>query len=321
MFVDFLILIAGLVFLIKGADKLIDGSASIAKKFGLSGLVIGLTIIAFGTSAPELMVNILSSLRGNSDIGMGNIIGSNIANILLILGVTAAISSIEVHDSITRKQIPFSVLAVVALFILTNTAFFDGGSAPSVLNRSGGLILLLFFIIFLYYTFSIAKNKDKDKGEEEIKVYKNWQAFFFVIFGIIALFVGGRFIVDSASNIARSFGLSEALIGLTIVAVGTSLPELAASIAAARKKQADMAIGNVIGSNIFNILFVLGLSSIIRPLNYSPMLNFDIFFLIYISILLIPLIYAGKKKCFTRAKGIALLIIYLAYLIFISVRG
>ena len=321
MILNIVLLVVGFFLLIKGADKLVDGSASIAKKFGLSSLVIGLTIIAFGTSAPELIVNILASINGNSDIGMGNVVGSNIANILLILGATAALSTIKVNDSITQKQIPFSVLAVVALFILTNGSFFDGGSAPSVLTRSGGLILILFFIIFLYYTFSIAKGGKKEKGEEEIKVYKNWKSTLFIIGGIIALFLGGKFIVDGATSIARFFGLSEALIGLTIVAVGTSLPELAASIMAARKKQADMAIGNVIGSNIFNILWILGLSSVINPLNYNPVMNFDIFFLIYISILLIPLIYAGKKKYFTRVEGVVLLVLYAAYITFISIRG
>lgn len=321
MILDIVLLVVGFFLLIKGADKLVDGSASIAKKFGLSSLVIGLTIIAFGTSAPELIVNILASLNGNSDIGMGNVVGSNIANILLILGVTAALSTIKVHDSITQKQIPFSVLAVVALFILTNGAFFDGGYAPSVLTRSGGLILILFFIIFLYYTFSIAKGGKKEKGEGEIKVYKNWKSALFIIGGITALFLGGKFIVDGATSIARFFGLSEALIGLTIVAVGTSLPELAASVMAARKKQADMAIGNVVGSNIFNILWILGLSAVINPLNYNPVMNFDIFFLIYISILLIPLIYAGKKKYFTRVEGVVLLVLYAAYITFISIRG
>lgn len=321
MILNIVLLVVGFFLLIKGADKLVDGSASIAKKFGLSSLVIGLTIIAFGTSAPELIVNILASLNGNSDIGMGNVVGSNIANILLILGATAALSTIKVNDSITQKQIPFSVLAVVALFILTNGAFFDGGSAPSVLTRSGGLILILFFIIFLYYTFSITKGGKKEKGEGEIKIYKNWKSTLFIIGGIMALFLGGKFIVDGATSIARFFGLSEALIGLTIVAVGTSLPELAASIVAARKKQADMAIGNVVGSNIFNILWILGLSSVINPLNYNPVMNFDIFFLIYISILLIPLIYAGKKKYFTRVEGVVLLVLYAAYITFISIRG
>lgn len=322
MIVDILLLVVGFFLLIKGADKLVDGSASIAKKFGLSSLVIGLTIVAFGTSAPELIVNILSSLKGNSDIGMGNIVGSNIANILLILGATAAISTIKVHDSIAKKQIPFSILAIVVLFILTNRSFLDGYNGASVLALSGGLILILFFIIFLYYTFSIAKNKDgNEANEEKIIIHKNSKSVFFIIAGILALFIGGKFIVDSSSNIARFFGLSEALIGLTIVAVGTSLPELAASIMAARKKQADMAIGNIVGSNIFNIMWILGISSIIRPINYNPVMNFDIFFLLYVSILLIPLIYAGKKKHFTRKEGIALLILYAAYITFIVLRG
>lgn len=321
MILNIVLLVVGFFLLVKGADKLVDGSASIAKKFGLSSLVIGLTIIAFGTSAPELIVNILASVQGSSDIAMGNIIGSNIANILLILGVAALFSPMEINSEITKKQIPFSVLAVVALFVLANNAFFDGSNGASVLSRAGGIILILFFIIFLYYTFSIAKKKDKRNQEQKIKIHSNWKSALFIIGGIIALFLGGKFIVDSASDIARYFGLSEALIGLTIVAVGTSLPELAASIVAARKNQADMAVGNVIGSNIFNIFWILGLSATIKPLNYNPAMNFDIFFLIYITILLIPLIYAGKKNYFTRKEGLVLAILYVAYLTFISIRG
>ncbi len=321
MILDIVLLIVGFFLLVKGADKLVDGSASIAKKFGLSSLVIGLTIIAFGTSAPELIVNILASVKGNSDIAMGNIVGSNIANILLILGAAALFSPMEVNNEITKKQIPFSVLAVVVLFVLANNSFFDGVNGASVLSRSGGIILLLFFIIFLYYTLSISKKKDSSNSGQKIKIYSNWKSALFIIGGLVALFLGGKFIVDSASSIARYFGLSEALIGLTIVAVGTSLPELAASIIAARKNHADMAVGNVIGSNIFNIFWILGISSAIKPLNYNPAMNFDIFFLIYITVLLIPLIYAGKKNYFTRKEGLILVILYAAYLTFISIRG
>lgn len=321
MILDIFLLIVGFILLIKGADVLVDGSASIAKKFGLSNLMIGLTIIAFGTSAPELIVNIIASINGNSDIGMGNIVGSNIANILLILGVSALFSEMKVDSSIVKKQIPFSILASIALFILINSTIING-MGQNGLMRSGGLILILFFCIFLYYTFSIARKNDSLEGEgEKIKIFKNKTSIIMILGGIIALFFGGKFIVDSSINIASSLGLSEALIGLTIVAVGTSLPELAASIMAARKNQADMAIGNVVGSNIFNILWILGLSAVINPINHNPIMNFDIFFLIYISLLLLPLVYMGKKHHFTKKEGLILLGLYAVYLIFIIIRG
>ncbi|HPT08528.1 MAG TPA: calcium/sodium antiporter [bacterium] len=356
MILNIFLLIIGFVLLIKGADILIDGSSSVAKKFGLSNLVIGLTIIAFGTSAPELIVSIIAAIKGNSDISMGNVVGSNIANLLLILGATALLSTIKVDSSIVKKQIPFSILAVIVLFVLINSTLINGSGIDG-LTRTGGIILILFFCIFLYYTFSNAKKDDDlgkeiksgkksksiffylinlffkifkinkkiddnfDNNSEVIKVRKNWVSILMIIGGIIALFFGGRFIVDGATFIAMSFGLSEVLIGLTIVAIGTSLPELVTSVIAARKKQADMAVGNVIGSNIFNVLWILGCSSIINPLAYNPAINIDILFLIFISLLLLPLIYFGKKHHLTKIEGLILLGLYIVYLIFIIMRG
>ncbi len=313
------LLIVGFVLLIKGADILIDGSASIAKKFGLSSLLIGLTVIAFGTSAPELIVNIFASIAGSSDIGMGNIIGSNIANILLILGVAAIITNLEVADSIVKKQIPFSILAVVALFLLINSSLINGFGNDG-LARSGGLVLILFFLIFLYYTFSISKS-EKSENQENIKQLSKKKSLLFILIGIVGLFVGGKLIVDSATIIALSAGLSEAFIGLTIVALGTSLPELAASVIAARKKQIQMAVGNVIGSNIFNLLWILGLSAVIHPIEFNAALNVDILFLIFVSLLLFVLIYTGKKMKFTRKEGYILVALYLIYIIGITFRG
>lgn len=318
MIVNIILLLLGFVFLIKGADILVDGSASLAKKFGLSSLLIGLTIIAFGTSAPELIVNIFSSISGSSDIGMGNIIGSNISNILLILGVAAIICNLKVDDSIVKKQIPFSILSVVALFVLINSVLFNGFGWNG-LSRSGGLILILFFIIFIYYTFSISRENEKDF--EDVKEMKSSKAIIFIILGIIALFIGGKMIVDNSVSLALKWGLSESFVGLTIVALGTSLPELAASIVAARKNQIQMAVGNVIGSNIFNLLLVLGLSAVIRPIEYNPAMNFDILFLVFVSTLLFGLIYMGKKLYFTKKEGYILVFLYLVYIVFISIRG
>ncbi len=313
-----LLLVIGFILLIKGADYLVDGSASVAKRFKISNLAIGLTIIAFGTSAPELIVNIFSSIAGSSDIGMGNIIGSNISNILLILGIAAIICNLEVDDSIVKSQIPFSILSVMALLFLINSTLLNYRGVDGLL-RSDGLILLLFFIIFLYFTFSLSKRKSHEV--ENIKVFSNLKATLYILIGIIGLFIGGKLIIDSSTALALSFNLSEAFIGLTIVAIGTSLPELAASVIAARKKQMQMAVGNVIGSNIFNILWVLGISSTIKPIEYNPSMNFDIIFLIFISLLLFLLIFMGKKHYFTKKEGYILVFLYIVYIIFISIRG
>ena len=326
MFLNFILLFIGFILLIKGADFLVEGSSSVAKKFGISNIVIGLTVVAFGTSMPELIVNIIASIRGSSDIGMGNVVGSNIANILLILGAAALFSTLKVNSSIVKKEIPFSILASVVLFILINNSLINE-TGKDGLMRSGGLILILFFCIFLYYVFSDVKKNNALKNDviekEEIKI-KNISpliSIIMIIGGIVALFFGGRFIVDGAVAIASFLGLSEALIGLTIVAVGTSLPELAASVVAARKNQADMAIGNVIGSNIFNILFVLGISATISPLDYNPAMNFDILFLIFVTIMIFPLIFLGKKYHFAKKEGFILISLYIAYLIYIIIRG
>jgi cation:H+ antiporter len=325
MLLNFILLIVGFVVLIKGADILVDGSASIAKKLGLSSLMIGLTIVSLGTSAPELIVNIFSSIQGSSDIGMGNIIGSNISNFLLVLGVTALFASLKIDGSIIKKQIPFSVLAALALFFLINSSLLNG-VGPDGLMRSGGLVLILFFSIFLYYTFTVSKKKKiillgKDDMEVKVKVLSPLMSTFMVIAGSLALFIGGKLIVDNSVSIAEFFGLSEALIGLTIVAIGTSLPELAASISAVRKNKIDMAVGNVVGSNIFNILWVLGLSAVINPIEFNPVMNFDIIFLIAISLILISLFYVGRKHHLTKKEGCVLLGLYLFYLIFIVIRG
>ncbi len=319
MILNIILLVVGFVLLIKGASILVDGSASLAKKLGLSSLMIGLTVIAFGTSAPELIVNIFASISGSSDIGMGNIIGSNISNILLILGVAAIICNLEVDDSIVKKQIPFSIMSVIALFILINATLINGYGQDG-LSRSGGFILILFFFIFLYYTFSLAKGQKSDEVEG-VKEMKPLKSTAFISIGIIGLFIGGKLIVDSATAIALNAGLSEAFIGLTIVALGTSLPELAASVVAARKKQMQMAVGNVIGSNIFNLLWILGLSAVIRPIVYNPAMNFDILFLIFVSTLLFGLIYMGKKLYFTKKEGYILVFLYIVYIVFISIRG
>ncbi|HOX97070.1 MAG TPA: calcium/sodium antiporter, partial [bacterium] len=260
--------------LLKGADLLVDGSVSIAKKFNISNIVIGLTIVAFGTSMPELVVNIMAGLNGNNEIAIGNVLGSNIANIFLILGVAALIYPLSTKQNTVWKEIPFSLLAILVLGTLVNDQFIDGGPI-SILSRIDGFILLAFFIIFFYYIIGISKG-DKSAAEADLKEMATWKSFLYIALGLVGLMFGGKWVVDGAVAIATALNISQSLIGLTIVAVGTSLPELATSAVAAYKKQTDIAIGNVVGSNIFNIFWILGLGSIINPIIFTPKSNIDI---------------------------------------------
>ncbi len=313
--ITYILFIIGFFLLIKGADLLVDGSASIAKKLKISSIVIGLTIVAFGTSAPEFIVNIFASIQGNSEIAIGNILGSNIANILLILGIAAIIYPITAKTNTVLKEIPLSLLAAVVLGLMANDMLIDGASFSGI-TRIDGFILLSFFIIFLYYIFGITKS-DTDIIEEEIKVFGYSKAVLFIIFGLIGLVIGGKWIVDGAVQIAEFFNLSQSLIGLTIVAVGTSLPELATSAIAAYKKQSDIAIGNIVGSNIFNIFWILGVSAIIRPLPFSTSSNGDIAMTIFASIVLFGVMFIGKKKIIERWQGILMVMSYVGYIVFL----
>ena len=284
-------LVGGFILLIKGADWLVEGASSIARRFGLSDLMIGLTVVSFGTSAPELIVNIIASFQGSADIAIGNIVGSNISNTLLILGITALITPLAVQKSTVLKEIPFMLLASVTLLIMANDMIVDGYS-QSELSRSDGLAFLGFFVIFLYYTFGIRNHGvlEDSHSKPKMSLAKAW-TFFGV--GLIGLGVGGNLAVEGAKAIAAMLGLSEALIGLTVVALGTSLPELAASIVAAKKGKADIAIGNIVGSNIFNIFWILGLSAAIKPLPFQPALNLDLLVVVGCTALLFFLIHNG----------------------------
>jgi len=313
--ITYILFIIGFFLLIKGADLLVDGSASIAKKLKISSIVIGLTIVAFGTSAPEFIVNIFANVRGNSEIAIGNILGSNIANILLILGISAIIYPITAKKNTVLKEIPLSLLAAIVLGLMANDLIIDGASFSGI-TRIDGFILLSFFIIFLYYTFGITKS-DKDIVEEEIKVFSYSKAVIFIILGLAGLVIGGKWIVDGAIKIAELFNISQSLIGLTIVAIGTSLPELATSAIAAYKKQSDIAIGNVVGSNIFNIFWILGASAIIRPLPFSNSSNGDIAMTIFASILLFIVMFIGKKRVIERWQGVFMVTLYAGYVVFL----
>ncbi|MBA2500154.1 MAG: calcium/sodium antiporter [Chitinophagaceae bacterium] len=317
MLIYFLFFI-GFIILIKGADLLVNGASSIARKMKVSDLVIGLTIVSFGTSAPELFVNVSASIQDNSEIAIGNIIGSNIANILLILGVSAIIFPLAVQRTTVWKEIPFSLLAALILGILANDSLIDH-KENSALTRSDGLILLAFFIIFLYYVFSIAK-KSEYKAKEDFKQLSNFRSAAYIILGLTGLVLGGTWIINGAVEIAGQFGVSEYLIGLTVVAVGTSLPELATSAVAAYKKKTDIAIGNVVGSNIFNIFWILGLSAVIKPLPFQPSGNPDIAMTVFSSILLFAVLFVGKKHLLEKWQGVLFLMLYFGYTVYIIMR-
>lgn len=315
----YILLILGFAFLIKGAALLVDGSVSLAKRFKISDLAIGLTIVAFGTSAPELIVNIMAGFQGATDIGMGNILGSNIANILLIGGVAAMIYPIKINKGPAWKEIIISLLAILLLLLMAND-FFIPKTGASIIGRLDGTVLIGFFLIFLYYTFGIAKMDTNN--QVDYKIEKLWITLAYIIVGITGLTIGGKWIIDSAIEISRQFGFSQALIGLTIIAVGTSLPELATSAVAAFKRNADLAIGNIVGSNIFNIFWILGVSSLIKPLYFNESLNTDILVVISATLILFYFIFTGQKnREIERWEGVALFCFYLIYLTFLIWRG
>lgn len=314
---EYFLLLIGIFLLIKGADYLVDGSSSLAKKLGVSSLVVGLTVVAFGTSMPELIVNVLAAINGNTEVAFGNIIGSNIANTLLILGITALIVSIPVHKRTAWREIPFSILAVGVLFILSNDFLIDGVNTFS-LTRIDGIILLLFFLIFIYYTFITAKSEGVSDAIDEFTTKKS---IFYVVLGIIGLYLGGKWTVDSAVIIAKNLGVSEFLISATVIALGTSLPELVTSVKAARKKHIDMAVGNVVGSNIFNIFWILGFTSVINPVPIPKFINADLIVLFSSSLLLFGILYLGKRHVIQKWQGGLFLGFYLLYVFFLIFRG
>ena len=316
----YLLFLVGFVILIKGADLLVDGASAIARRFNISDLVIGLTVVAFGTSTPELFVNIVASVGGNTEIAIGNVLGSNICNVLLILGISAIICPLTVSKGTVWKEIPFSLLAVIVLGLMANDRMIDGGGS-SLLTRIDGLVLLAFFTIFLYYSFSIARAVEGMEELLPVKPLSLAKSFLLIIAGLVGLALGGKWIVDGAITIAGSIGMSESLVGLTIVAVGTSLPELATSAMAAYKKNIEIAVGNVVGSNIFNIFFVLGISATIKPLPFRAQSNLDIGVAIASSLFLFLFMFTGKKRSLDRWEGIVSLFLYSGYITFLIISG
>jgi len=314
---DIVLIIIGFVLLLKGADWLVSGSSALAKKFNVSDLVIGLTVVSFGTSAPELAINIFASTSDNTELAIGNVLGSNLFNILVILGTSAIIAPMAVHNNTIFKEIPFSLLAALVLGFVTNDIFIDGATS-SVISRSDGLVLLSFFCIFLYYSFIVAKQSSND-DVEIINEAPAWRGILLTIVGLIALVGGGKLLVDSAVNIARAWGVSESVIGLTILAVGSSLPELVTSIVAARKNMADIVIGNVVGSNIFNIFLVLGASATIKPLPFQESSNIDEMLVVVMTMVLFFFIFNHKENQVTRVHGVIFLLIYAIYITYVII--
>lgn len=312
-------LVVGLLLILWGANALTDGASAIAKKWGVSDLMIGLTVVAFGTSAPELTISIISSINGNAGMAIGNVVGSNIFNVLVIIGVTAMFRPIKVEKNIMTTDIPLVVLSALILLVMGNSKILDKVSYPEI-TRTDGILLLFFFLIFMRYTYSQARTQTETTSnsvtheKSESTEIKMWKAWTFSLLGLAALIFGGDRFVTGASGIASSLGVSDAVIGLTIVAVGTSLPELATSITAALKGKTGIALGNVIGSNIYNIFLVLGCSATIRPLPFGNINNFDLLTLTGGCILFWIFGWFFSHRTINRIEGTILFLIYIAYI-------
>lgn len=331
---EYLLLIIGFVILVKGADYLVEGAATLAKSFNMSDLMIGMTVVALGTSAPELVVNLVASFKGAQEMAVGNVLGSNTANILLALGAAAAITRLRISPSLKKLELPISILVVPFLWLLlishplglnAPTEAMVGSEMVSqkwLLMRWQGGFMVLAFAVFMFLSYKRSLSGEAAEQDDELpEILPLKKALLYILGGLVGLGFGGQWIVDSATAIAQSFGMSEALIGLTIVAVGTSLPEVAASITAARKGNADMAVGNVVGSNIFNVLWVLGVSSLIRPIEVNQTLLTDFYVAFGAGVLMFVSVIRPKSNEIGRADGYLYLSLYLAYVVYLVIRG
>lgn len=332
---EYVWLIAGFVLLIVGADIFVEGSSAIAKRFKIPTIIIGLTIVAFGTSMPEASVSISAALSGKNDIAISNVIGSNIFNLLVVLGASALILPVRAHSSAIKKEIPFSIFVTVVLGVLLAFGIhFDAEAdvlmgmeifshASFTLGIAGGAILLVLFALYMYWQIRGAlkarkKGNLEEEPEDENKKIPAGLAIEMVILGIVGIIMGGNFVVENASIIAENFGMSQTLIGLTIVAVGTSLPELVTSMVAAKKGESDLALGNVIGSNVFNVVFILGASAVVSPMTVDMLAIYDTIVLLFVSVL--ALIFARTNKRFSRSEGAVMIAIYVIYFVYALLR-
>lgn len=315
----YFLLIIGFLLLIKGADFFVEGSSGVAKKFHVPPMIIGLTIVAMGTSAPECAVSIAAALKGNNAIAISNVLGSNIFNLIVVCGLCAILTPLVIDSRTLKLEFPMSILAGIILFFMGADFLFKGSKAENMLGRLDGLILLLLFAAFLVWmVLSAKKAMNSNNSQEEYKDLSGLTCALYILGGMAAIIFGGDLVVDSASDIAASFGLSQTLIGLTIVSVGTSLPELVTSFVAARKGENEMALGNVIGSNLFNILLVLGISSFISPIGVGMNSLYDAVLLTAMS--LVVYVFAATRKKIGRLEGILMVIMYGIYMYYICVR-
>ena len=311
MIVNILLLIVGFVLLIKGADIFVDGASSTAKNFKVSKMLIGLTIVAFGTSAPEFAVSMSALANGSTDMVLGNVIGSCILNVLLILGIAAAIKPIKIHDNTVKKEVPLALLISTLLVVLMLDSKLGNGILNQI-TRSDAFVIILFFTVFIYYLISLARQKKDEKNDKDIKTMKLWKSLLFVAIGLAGIIIGSDFVVDNATDIAKTLGISERVISLTIIAFGTSLPELVTTIISSKKGEQDLLLGNIIGSNIFNICVVLGIPvAIFGTITPSSFSYIDLVMLISSTLLLY--LFSRSNRTISRLEGILMLIIFATY--------
>ena len=324
MLLNLILLIIGFVALVKGADYFVDGSATLAKVFRVPSLIIGLTIVALGTSAPELAVSSTAALQGSNEIALSNVVGSNMFNLLVVLGACALFSTVPGNKDIFKRDFPFSIIITILVLVFTlSSSVFSGGllshnmaDQAGIIGRAEGIALIVIFIGYILWLIRAAKNNKTEESEEELMPV--WKCALFIILGLVAIVAGGQAVVYSAKEIARALGMTETLIGLTVVAFGTSLPELVTSIVAARKKETGLAVGNVIGSNIFNLMLILGVSATLHPVAVNFASFFDLIILIFMS--LITYIFLISKKELNRTEGIIMIAIYAVQIAFAIIR-
>ncbi|MGE3062592.1 MAG: calcium/sodium antiporter [bacterium] len=317
IWIQLIVLIGSFAVLLKAADILVSGASSLAKRMKISDIAIGLTVVAFGTSMPEFVVNIYSSMTGHNEIVFGNVVGSNIFNILMILGIAALIHPIKVKKNTTWKEIPFAIFTSALLVVLVNDSFIDG-EAVNVLSRIDGIVLLIFFVMFIIYTINIAKVHSIESSD--IKDMPLLKAITFIIIGVVGLGAGGKFLTDSAVFLSRQIGISEKFISLTIIAAGTSMPELATSVVAAYRKNSDISIGNIIGSNIFNILFILGLGAVVRDAQFITVMNVDLIIMTIATLMLFATMFIGNSHMIERKQSVVFIVCYLIYTVYLILR-
>ena len=323
----YILLIVGFVALIKGADFFVEGSCSIAKKLKIPDIIIGLTVVAMGTSAPELAVSVSAALGGSTDIAIGNVVGSNLLNILVILGLSSVIVPIMVDKSVFKRDIPMllvTAIAVPVIVLLTKNTLTGGVEADHMVGRLGGAILVALFAFYIFLTVKAALDyrkkhaDDPDADGDEVKEFPMWKSLLYTVLGGAVVVIGGRISVDAATDIAHQIGLSEAVIGLTVVALGTSLPELVTSVVAARKGNSDIALGNIVGSNIFNVLLILGTTSVIKPVPVAFSSIIDLFINLGVTVYLAIAAWTGKKL--SRLEGASFLVLYVVYTVYLFMR-